>query len=110
MNPNQSNSFSMTRMLGAVALTFVFFSAYSYFFPQEKPAQTTENKSAPNPQAQEIKQISSPVSKQETPLLKISSKDFEIEFDSLGRVAQVYLKDKKYAKPASECTLFAPMT
>ena len=102
MNPNQSNSFSMTRMLGAVALTFVFFSAYSYFFPQEKPVQTTESKSALNPQTQEIKQISSPVSKQETPLLKISSKDFEIEFDSLGRVAQVYLKDKKYAKPASE--------
>lgn len=103
MNPNHDNSFSMMRMLGAVALTFAFFSAYTYFFPQEKPTQIQEIKTnqslAPSI---ESNPVSAPVKNAETPLLKVSSKDFEIEFDSLGRVAQVYLKDKKFAKPQSE--------
>lgn len=107
MNPNQDNSFSMIRMLGAVALTFAFFSAYSYFFPQEKPTQIQESKAiqAPNVEKQQIHSPTqnSPTSlKAKTPLLRVSSKDFEIEFDSLGRIEQIYLKDKKFAKPQSQ--------
>lgn len=107
MNPNQDNSFSMKRMLGAVALTFVFFSAYSYFFPQEKPqekvAQTQESKTpASQAPATQPQTSTAPSQNKSEPLLSVSSKDFEIEFDTLGRVAQVYLKDKKFAKPANE--------
>lgn len=106
MNPNQDNSFSIMRMLGAVALTFAFFSAYTYFFPQEKPAQAsqTQEKKATQPSAPiiENKLAISATQSAESLLLKVSSKDFEIEFDSLGRVAQVYLKDKKFAKPQNE--------
>lgn len=101
MNPNQNNSFSITRIMLAVALTFLFFSAYSYFFPQEKSTQIQEKKIT---ESEAPKTQNSPIALEEkqVPLLIVSSKDFEIEFDSLGRIAQVYLKDKKFEKPENE--------
>lgn len=103
--PNQQNSTSISKMLLAIALTILCLSIYSYFFPQEKK----ESKSiVQTPQAQQVAQA--PQSSTKTPsvssdndvLMTIKSKNFDIEIDTLGRIKQVYLKDKKFITPPQE--------
>lgn len=102
MQPQEQSVFSFSKILLAGVLTFVFLSVYTYFFPQQsqevKQSQTSENL-APTTT---LSQIQSPSKAQDDDLLlKVRAKDFELEIDVLGRIKQVYLKDKKFiAHPA----------
>lgn len=102
--PNQENTTSISKMLLAIALTILCLSIYSYFFPQEKKeSKTTQALPQDNQVAQAPVQNTSMQSISKTEVLTIvKSKDFDIEIDTLGRIAQVYLKDKKFITPPQE--------
>lgn len=109
MQPQPQNVFSFSKIILAGVLTFVFLSVYTYFFPQKKSDETHQATQI----AQENSAPKSPVSQMQTSnisqsqnsddvLLKIVAKDFDLEIDNLGRIKQVYLKDKKFITPTQE--------
>ena len=97
---------SNLRVILAVAFSFLFIVLYSNYFvkPDEKQAsQASKEVSAQAAnQAPQIKQESQSAPQLESSqeaksiLTTIKAKDFEIEIDTLGRISQVYLKDKKF--------------
>lgn len=94
---------SNLRVILAVAFSFLFIVIYSRFFAPEAPKreQVAINQELKEKQAPQIKADSNmntlPVLQEEKKIIAtVQSKDFEIQIDSLGRIAQVYLKDKKY--------------
>lgn len=122
-HPNEQDSgISLTRVLLAVGLSIAFFAAYAYFFPQEQKKvehkesanSKAENKADGAPSidsaspAQETSQIQSSPSKslKQTIITRVDSEKFEIEFDALGRIKQVYLKDEKFTR-SEQTSLFA---
>ncbi|WP_095225067.1 membrane protein insertase YidC [Helicobacter sp. 12S02634-8] len=106
MKDNNSN----LRIILAVAISFLFIVVYSYW---QKPAtaplspetsaqsQSTQNAPAPSLTPKSTAPISTD-SASSGVIATITSKDFQIDIDSLGRIAQVYLKDKKFTAPSQE--------
>jgi YidC/Oxa1 family membrane protein insertase len=99
------------RLLLALALSFFVFIGYSYFFPPEKPTQTTaqtntahqtpavDNTSNANvaaPSASATQAASAPVQMASTPLLSVKSDHFLMTLDEYGRISQVELLEAKY--------------
>lgn len=104
--PNQQNSISISKMLLAVALTVLCLSVYSYFFPQEKKEVKTQVSQSIQ-KAPETSQQNAPIQTQNLVsendvLTVVKSKHFDLEIDTLGRIKQVYLKDKKFITPPQE--------
>ncbi|ANV97625.1 membrane protein insertase YidC [Helicobacter enhydrae] len=105
--PYEDQSFSMTRMLVALVVTIGALSLYTYFFPQQ-PIQPKENvaqvatHNAPSTASKVTQASTSP---QNDLLLVVKAKDFDIEFDTLGRIKQVFLKNKKFITPKQESLL-----
>ncbi|WP_305876034.1 membrane protein insertase YidC [Helicobacter pylori] len=103
MDKNNNN----LRLILAIALSFLFITLYSYFFqkPNKITTQTTKqettNNTALNPNAPTTTQNFSVTQTipQENLLSTISFEHARIEIDFLGRIKQVYLKDKKYLTP-----------
>ncbi|MDU9727263.1 membrane protein insertase YidC [Helicobacter pylori] len=101
---NKNNN---TNLILAIALSFLFIAIYSYFFqkPNRTTTQTTKqettNNTALNPNAPTTTQHFSVTQTipQESLLSTISFEHARIEIDFLGRIKQVYLKDKKYLTP-----------
>ncbi|MFP6083276.1 membrane protein insertase YidC [Helicobacter pylori] len=101
---NKNNN---TNLILAIALSFLFIAIYSYFFqkPNKTTTQTTKqettNNTALNPNAPTTTQHFSVTQTipQESLLSTISFEHARIEIDFLGRIKQVYLKDKKYLTP-----------
>ncbi len=104
MDRNNNNNL---RLILAIALSFLFIALYSYFFqkPNKTTTQTTKqettNNTALNPNAPTTTQHFSVTQTipQESLLSTISFEHARIEIDFLGRIKQVYLKDKKYLTP-----------
>lgn len=99
------NDNSGLRVILAVVFSFLFIVVYSHFFvkPQQDNTLGQENnlkshKSAPNITQQDsrVSSMQPETYQEDTIIATIQSKDFEIQIDSLGRISQVYLKDKKY--------------
>lgn len=108
---------SNLRIILVVAISFLFIVVYSYF---QKPAQPLEqpkkeqiappsanaapvapvSKSSSAPQNIETKNTG--VFNSNKTIATINSKDVEITIDSLGRISQFYLKDKKFTAPKQE--------
>ncbi|WP_120914204.1 membrane protein insertase YidC [Helicobacter pylori] len=103
MDKNNNN----LRLILAIALSFLFIAIYSYFFQKpnktttETTKQETTNNTALNPNAPTTTQNFSVTQTipQENLLSTISFEHARIEIDFLGRIKQVYLKDKKYLTP-----------
>ncbi|WP_033788470.1 membrane protein insertase YidC [Helicobacter pylori] len=102
------NNNTNLRLILAVALSFLFITLYSYFFqkPNKTTTETTKqevthNNTALNPNAPTATQNFSATQTipQENLLSAISFEHARIEIDFLGRIKQVYLKDKKYLTP-----------
>ncbi len=102
------NNNTNLRLILAVALSFLFITLYSYFFqkPNKTTTETTKqevthNNTALNPNAPTATQNFSATQTipQESLLSAISFEHARIEIDFLGRIKQVYLKDKKYLTP-----------
>ncbi|WQU69448.1 membrane protein insertase YidC [Helicobacter pylori] len=103
MDRNNNNNL---RLILAIALSFLFIALYSYFFqkPNKPTTQTTKQETtnnhattsptAPNTITQDFS-VTQTIP-QENLLSTISFEHARIEIDSLGRIKQVYLKDKKY--------------
>ncbi|WP_104744729.1 membrane protein insertase YidC [Helicobacter acinonychis] len=102
------NNNTNLRLILAIALSFLFITLYSYFF--QKPDKTTpketakqeaaNNNTALSPNAPTTQNSSAAQAiPQESLLSTISFEHAKIEIDSLGRIKQVYLKDKKYLTP-----------
>lgn len=97
---------SNLRVILAVAFSFLFIVLYSNYFvkPDEKQASQASKESSAQAanQAPQIKQETQSAPQLESSqeaksiLTTIKAKDFEIEIDTLGRISQVYLKDKKF--------------
>ena len=97
---------SNLRVILAVAFSFLFIVLYSNYFvkPDEKQASQASKESSAQAanQAPQIKQEAQSAPQLESSqeaksiLTTIKAKDFEIEIDTLGRISQVYLKDKKF--------------
>ncbi|WP_095274652.1 membrane protein insertase YidC [Helicobacter sp. 11S03491-1] len=104
------------RIILAVAFSFLFIVIYGYF---QKPSQ--ENIPLPAEQIQKAQDtskqslsqsqnsISTSTSAQENDgfdanniIAGVITKDTEITIDSLGRISQIYLKDKKFTAPKQE--------
>ncbi|WQW99287.1 membrane protein insertase YidC [Helicobacter pylori] len=104
---DRNNNNNNLRLILAIALSFLFIALYSYFFqkPNKPTTQTTKqettNNTALNPNAPTTTQHFSVTQTipQENLLSTISFEHARIEIDSLGRIKQVYLKDKKYLTP-----------
>ncbi|MGN8365621.1 membrane protein insertase YidC [Helicobacter pylori] len=106
MDKNNNNNL---RLILAIALSFLFIALYSYFFqkPNKTTTQTTKqetasNNASPSPTAPNTITQDFSVTQtipQENLLSTISFEHAKIEIDSLGRIKQVYLKDKKYLTP-----------
>ena len=97
---------SNLRVILAVAFSFLFIVLYSNYFvkPDEKQASQASKEASTQAanQAPQIKQEAQSAPQLESSqeaksiLTTIKAKDFEIEIDTLGRISQVYLKDKKF--------------
>ncbi len=93
---------SNLRVILAVAFSFLFIVLYSHFFakPQEEQAKRamSEQKALENkaPEIQKQESLSAPQITTDQVVSIIKASDFEIEIDRLGRISQVYLKDKKF--------------
>ncbi|WP_104687018.1 membrane protein insertase YidC [Helicobacter felis] len=93
------------RLILAIALSFLFLAIYTYFFQTPQKTQvpsisTTQAPSAPS-LAQSTPTPQAPLDN--TPIIAhIHSPSIEIEIDALGRIAQVYLKDKKFTTHKDE--------
>ncbi|WP_121073343.1 membrane protein insertase YidC [Helicobacter pylori] len=105
MDKNNNNNL---RLILAIALSFLFITLYSYFFqkPNKTTTETTKqeamyNNTTLNPNAPTTTQNFSVTQTipQENLLSTISFEHARIEIDFLGRIKQVYLKDKKYLTP-----------
>ncbi|WP_187882640.1 membrane protein insertase YidC [Helicobacter pylori] len=104
MDKNNNNNL---RLILAIALSFLFIALYSYFFQkpnktttQTTKQETTNNHTATSPNAPNAQHFSvTQTIPQESLLSTISFEHARIEIDSLGRIKQVYLKDKKYLTP-----------
>ncbi len=104
MDKNNNNNL---RLILAIALSFLFIALYSYFFqkPNKTTTQTTKQETTNNhtiasPNAPNAQHFSTTqTTPQESLLSTISFEHAKIEIDSLGRIKQVYLKDKKYLTP-----------
>lgn len=102
MNKNNNNNL---RLILAIALSFLFIAIYSYFFQkpnktttQTTKQETTNNHTTTSPNAPNAFNATQTIP-QENLLSAISFEHAKIEIDSLGRIKQVYLKDKKYLTP-----------
>ncbi|BCD62323.1 YidC/Oxa1 family membrane protein insertase [Nitratiruptor sp. YY08-26] len=99
------------RVLLATIISLVVFIVYDYFFmPQNLKQNLDNNKTSTKIEAPAKSQTAAPVqadsNKMEAPsqghtakneqLLKITSQKFDLFIDSLGRVSQVILEEKKY--------------
>ncbi|WP_034584107.1 membrane protein insertase YidC [Helicobacter pametensis] len=99
MQQQDQNVFSFSKILLAGVLTLVFLSVYTYFFPQQQKIETTPSqqaqvsKSAPSLQPNSA---SAQMSSDQEVLARVEAKDFTLEIDTLGRIKQVYLKEKKF--------------
>ncbi|PAF44491.1 membrane protein insertase YidC [Helicobacter sp. 11S02596-1] len=118
---------SNLRIILAVAISFLFIVIYSYWqkptqapmqaSTQESQHQTSGNEntngalaSSSAPIASSSNNMPSSTQSPKAPLngksddiiATIVSKDVQIDMDSLGRIAQVYLKDKKFTAPRQE--------
>jgi YidC/Oxa1 family membrane protein insertase len=120
MSPNQ-------RLILAVTLSFVFFMAYTTIFPPEVPEQADANTSAktvslketeadakpgsipaksegmPKPAASE-----KPVTTTSSTLVTISTEHYDMEIDTLGRIASKIMKDAKFYNEQGEPSQMAP--
>ncbi|MGN8404722.1 membrane protein insertase YidC, partial [Helicobacter pylori] len=99
MDKNNNNNL---RLILAIALSFLFIALYSYFFQKPNKTttettkqETTNNHTATSPNAPNAFNATQTIP-QENLLSTISFEHARIEIDSLGRIKQVYLKDKKY--------------
>ncbi|WP_104697689.1 MULTISPECIES: membrane protein insertase YidC [unclassified Helicobacter] len=91
------------RVILAVVFSFLFIVVYSHFFVKPQQDNLSESnaknqKNAPDITYQDSKAVSTQENyQQENEIIAtIESKAFEIQIDNLGRISQVYLKDKKY--------------
>lgn len=104
MDKNNNNNL---RLILAIALSFLFIALYSYFFQkpnktttQTTKQETTNNHTTTSPNAPNTQHFSvTQTIPQENLLSTISFEHARIEIDFLGRIKQVYLKDKKYLTP-----------
>ncbi|EIF51186.1 membrane protein insertase YidC [Sulfurovum sp. AR] len=97
------------RLLLALALSFFVFIGYSYFFPPEKPTQTTsqttntahqtptvDKTNVATPSASAATAASAPVQTVSAALITVKSDHFIITLDAYGRISQVELLEAKY--------------
>lgn len=118
MKKDDTNS----RVLLAVVVSFIFIIIYSYFVQDPSKAQqkreqantaksldstesSTSQADSPNFAHNQAPQASqdSPFQAPARPIIsRVVSSSVEVEIDDLGRIAQVYLKDKKFTVPRQE--------
>lgn len=118
MKKDDTNS----RVLLAVVVSFIFIIIYSYFVQDPSKAQqkreqantaksldstesSTSQADSPNFAHNQAPQASqdSPFQAPARPIIsRVVSSSVEVEIDDLGRIAQVYLKDKKFTAPRQE--------
>lgn len=109
---------SQTRIIIAVVLALIFFIPYSYFVEPKKAEnakEKIENKEAPKEVTKQQNKNPSNINpslnnneKDIAIIATIHAKNFDYEIDRLGRIAQVYLKNKEYQKDNSKkIALFA---
>ena len=99
------------RLLLALALSFIVFMAYSYFFPAQAPTKTEQTQTAQNsPQTPALEkstpEASTSIGTQQpamnapettaTAIATIKSDEFIITVDEFGRLAQMELLKAKY--------------
>ncbi|CBG40204.1 membrane protein insertase YidC [Helicobacter mustelae] len=95
---------SNLRIILAVAFSFIFIAIYSRYFvtPQQNAKNSAKNSTsiAQNQAPVKTENASSPApileAESKNIIARIQAKEFDLEIDSLGRIAQVYLKNKKY--------------
>lgn len=116
MKKDDTNS----RVLLAVVVSFLFIIVYSYFVQdpsktQQKleqantatqASQVEQKQDSPNFAHNQAPQAAQASPFQQTPvrpiISRVISNSVEVEIDDLGRIAQVYLKDRKFTAPRQE--------
>lgn len=113
---------SNLRLILAVAISFVVIVVWSKFFAPEPhkqhdtktTIQNTTNEAVPNSaintniphdpsaNAVDMKGIPATLQPNKSILVKIESKDFDMDIDTFGAISQVYLKADKYTQPHQE--------
>ncbi|AXP08525.1 membrane protein insertase YidC [Campylobacter hepaticus] len=106
---NSNNIFQQKRILLAVVISFLFFIVYDYFFIPKLPIQTEQNQTqnaSKSINAPVQKDIQSPMTTKNMTtkniIVNIQSQHFQAQIDSLGRIVNFYLKDKKYQDEKGE--------
>jgi YidC/Oxa1 family membrane protein insertase len=116
------NMNTQTRVVIATVLSLLVFIGYDYFFMPKPPVRVEQNRTVQTTVAQEKSLSTATVTNNtQKPAQKAESVDQKlnqviavvettnatIEFDALGRISQVYLKDKQYrTKEGEELKLF----
>lgn len=103
------------RLLLALALSFVVFVGYGYFFPPAKPVQENNQTAVAKHPTPKLVSTSStslassatvsgsvPTQTSSSDLLKVTSENFIITFDSFARISQVELLESKYRDEKGE--------
>ena len=106
------------RVTLAVVISLIIFLAYDYFFMPKKQIEKTQNinqkveksVSAPKVESKSAKNAQNAAPKQKAvkskTLVKIDSKHFTMYVDTIGRINQVILKDKRFIKNGEYLKLF----
>lgn len=116
MKKDDTNS----RVLLAVVVSFLFIIVYSYFVQDPSKTQQKLEQANTATQASQVEQKQdspnfahnqAPQAAQASPfqqtsvrpiISRVISNSVEVEIDDLGRIAQVYLKDRKFTAPRQE--------
>ncbi|MDE6886076.1 MAG: membrane protein insertase YidC [Helicobacteraceae bacterium] len=119
------NNNSNSRILLAIVLSLLFLIPYMYFFAPKTEhndanatiAKASSSNIAQNQESDKIDSINAPsnvnISDVQAPIstdnskiiTKIESSNIEINIDNLGRIASVFLKDKKYLQDGKPLSL-----
>jgi len=106
------------RLLLALALSFLVFIGYGYFFPakhtikstvETTTTKTTQTQTVPTPTTSANPIVKAPSKSTSSLLATIHSKHFIISIDNFGRISQMELLEKKYHnEEGHNLKLFAP--
>jgi YidC/Oxa1 family membrane protein insertase len=107
-----------TRVVIAVVSSFLFFIFYDTYFLPKSPQQQTQKQTSAQKDNQKTPKVAQQLQKQDAPpaqktkfdeiLTTVNFHKTTWKIDSLGRVAQVTLKEKKFNKKNAKLHLFDP--
>jgi YidC/Oxa1 family membrane protein insertase len=102
-----NNSPNMKNIIIATVISFIFFAIYDYFVIQPQTQINEVNSSSIAPKQINSNQLNNSFENKTKIISKIVAKNYEVEIDSLGRIASFKLENKKFNKDGKKLELIS---